>query len=86
VRRRGGAGGGGGGVFLWVIYEASSRYTIQRETVRWIGKDLKGSSSDVTEVLSWQLSGGAEENHKNPDVPTEFRTAHRLNASQHHCR
>jgi hypothetical protein len=28
-----------------------------------IGKDLKGNDLDLYEVLSWNFSGGTEENH-----------------------
>jgi hypothetical protein len=30
-----------------------------------IVKDLEGSSNGLIEVLSWNLPGGAQENHKN---------------------
>jgi hypothetical protein len=31
-----------------------------------LGKDLKGSSCHLIRVLSWHMSGGAEENHEKP--------------------
>jgi hypothetical protein len=56
-----------------------------------ISKDLEGNGRGLVGALSWDLHGGIEETHENPQVRTadilaEIQTEHLPNASLDHYR